>query len=81
MWLNMITILNLERAAPYKEDAMQTGPRNKTFKKKRLVKNTILFLFLLVVDQRLTKGNQKAKESVITVLLTRGSMRTVLQVS
>ena len=49
MWLNMITILNFERAAPYKEDAMQTGSRNKTFKKKRLVKNTILFLFLLVV--------------------------------
>ena len=49
MWLNMITILNLERAAPYKEDSRQTGSRNKTFKKKRLVKNTILFLFLLVV--------------------------------
>ena len=46
MWLNMITIL---KTAPYKEDAMQTGSRNKTFKKKRLVKNTILFLFLLVV--------------------------------
>ena len=49
MWLNMITVPSFERAAPYKEDAMQIGSRNKTFKKKRLVKNTILFLFLLVV--------------------------------
>ena len=49
MWLKMITILNLERAAPYKEDAMQTGSRNKSFKKKGLGKTTILFLFLLVV--------------------------------
>ena len=62
----MITVLSLERAAPYKEDATQTGSRNKSFKKKRLVKNTIQFLFLLVVHYRLTKGNQKAKESVIT---------------
>ena len=49
MWLNMITVFSFERAAPYMEDPMQIGSRNKTFKKKRSVKNTILFLFLLVV--------------------------------
>ena len=78
----MITVLSFERAAPYKEDAMQIGSRNKTFKKKRLVKNTILFFVFAGSTLEANKGKSESKRKCYNiVLLTRGTMYTVLQVS
>ena len=82
MWLNMITILNLERAAPYKEDAMQTGSRNKTFKKKTFSKKYYSVFVFAGSTLEVNKGKSESKRKCYNiVLLTRGSKRSVLQVS
>ena len=78
----MITILNLERTAPYKKDAMQTGSRNKTFNKKTFSKKYYSVFVFAGSTLEVNKGKSESKRKCYNiVLLTRGSMRTVLQVS
>ena len=59
------------------------APEMKHLRQKVLVKNTSQFLFLLVVRTlEANKGKSESKRKCYNiVLLTRGSMRTVLQVS
>ena len=82
MWLNMITVLSFERAAPYMEDPMQIGSRNETFKTKSFSKKYYSVFVFAGSTLEANKGKSECKRKCYNiVLLTRGTMRTVLQVS
>ena len=57
------------------------APEMKHLRQKVFVKNTIQFLFLLVVRTLEANKGKSERKCYNIVLLTRGSMRTVLQVS
>ena len=81
MWLNIITVLNLKGPCPIRKMPCKLAPEIKHLRKTFSEKYYSVFVFAGSTLEANKGKSERKRKCYNIVLLTLGSMRTVLQVS